>query len=364
MKQNILKTMALTLSMALLLSCGLAAAEESYDIEMVGNSFSIEYCNINVDGARDAVEALAEQGITVNLNYNASADSSQVDEQINILNQALAMQPDAILIAACDSGALDEQMITARDAGIPVVAYDITFDAAPEGALTATSASNSVLAAAQAADKLLENETIIEKIKNATPAEPAVFSIIAPDAIMTVHRDRTIGFANRMHELCQKWQPGAVEISGNDTFAVPAEKEAAVIIRTDIAASRADEDIRNLAQSVVSDSSVLSIFCVNEASATGILSATTDGTALDRTTGAYKDLIVIGFDSGSTLNNAIRSGYFYGAVAQDPYTMGYEAMMMAVKVLQGGEAEDIVIPAVWFDASNMDDPEIARILYE
>lgn len=147
-------------------------------------------------------------------------------------------------------------------------------------------------------------------------------------------------------------------------FAKDSEKDPAVIIRTDIAASRADEDIRNLAQSVVSDSSVLAIFCVNEASATGILSATSDGLDLDRTNGKYKDLIVIGFDSGSTLNNAVRSGYFYGAVAQDPYTMGYEAMMMAVNVLQGGEASDIVIPAVWFDASNMDDPEISRILYD
>lgn len=101
-----------------------------------------------------------------------------------------------------------------------------------------------------------------------------------------------------------------------------------------------------------------------EASATGILSATSDGLDLDRTNGKYKDLIVIGFDSGSTLNNAVRSGYFYGAVAQDPYTMGYEAMMMAINVLQGGEASDIVIPAVWFDASNMDDPEISRILYD
>ena len=130
-----------------------ATAENSdtFDVEMVGNSFSIEYCNINVDGARDAVDDLAKKGVTVNLTYNASADSSQVDEQINILNQALAKQPNAILIAACDSGALDEQMITARDAGIPVIAYDITFDNAPEGSLTATSASDSILAAGQAA---------------------------------------------------------------------------------------------------------------------------------------------------------------------------------------------------------------------
>ena len=181
---------------------------------------------------------------------------------------------------------------------------------------------------------------------------------------MTVHRDRTSGFANRMYELCQEWHPGAVAITGNDAFAKASEKDPAVIIRTDIAASRADEDIRNLAQSVVSNSDVLAIFCVNEASATGVLSATTDGLDLDRTNGKYKDLVVIGFDSGSTLNNAVRSGYFYGAVAQDPYTMGYEAMMMAVNVLQGGEASDIVIPAVWFDASNMDDPEISRILYD
>lgn len=255
-------------------------------------------------------------------------------------------------------------MITARDAGIPVIAYDITFDNAPEGSLTATSASDSILAAGQAADELLKNETVVEKIKAATPENPAVFSVIAPDAIMTVHRDRTSGFANRMYELCQEWQPGAVAITGNDAFAKDSEKDPAVIIRTDIAASRADEDIRNLAQSVVSDSSVLAIFCVNEASATGILSATSDGLDLDRTNGKYKDLIVIGFDSGSTLNNAVRSGYFYGAVAQDPYTMGYEAMMMAINVLQGGEASDIVIPAVWFDASNMDDPEISRILYD
>ena len=132
-----------------------ATAENSdtFDVEMVGNSFSIEYCNINVDGARDAVDDLAKKGVTVNLTYNASADSSQVDEQINILNQALAKQPNAILIAACDSGALDEQMITARDAGIPVIAYDITFDNAPEGSLTATSASDSILAAGQAADR-------------------------------------------------------------------------------------------------------------------------------------------------------------------------------------------------------------------
>lgn len=340
------------------------SASQDFEIEMVGNSFSIEYCNINVDGAKAAVEDLAKEGINVKLSYNASADSSQVDEQINIINQALAKQPAALLLAAADSGSLDEQMMAAQSAGIPVVAYDITFDNPPEGTLTATSASDSKLAASQAADNLVKNDDVLNRIKEATADAPVVISVIAPDAIMTVHRDRTIGFSERMYELCQEWQPGAVEISGNDAFAKTAEKAPAVIIRTDIAASKADEDIRNLAQSVVSDEDVAAIFVVNEAAATGVLSATTDGTDLDRENGKYKDLIVIGFDSGSTTNNAVKSRYFYGAVAQDPYSMGYEAMMMAVHVLNGGEAEDIVIPAVWFDADNMEDSEISRILYD
>lgn len=340
------------------------ASNAEYNIEMVGNSFSIEYCNINVDGARAAVEDMKKEGVTVNLEYNASADSSQVDEQINIISQALAKQPAALLLAAADSGSLDEQMIAAKNAKIPVIAYDITFDNPPEGSLTATSASDSKMAAAQAAENLVLNDDIVSKIKEATAKKPVVISVIAPDAIMTVHRDRTIGFSEKMYELCQEWQPGAVEISGNDAFAKAADKEPAVIIRTDIAASKADEDIRNLASSVVTDADVAAIFVVNEAAATGVLSATTDGADLDREKGKYKDMIVIGFDSGATTNNAVRNRYFYGAVAQDPYTMGYEAMKMAVNVLQGGKAEDIVIPAVWFDADNMDDSEVSRILYE
>ena len=34
-------------------------------------------------------------------------------------------------------------------------------------------------------------------------------------------------------------------------------------------------------------------------------------------------LVVIGFDTGATLKNAIRNQWFYGAVAQDTYMIGY-----------------------------------------
>ena len=61
------KTLALLLTVSMVLMFGFAMADETYEMEMVGNSFSIEYCNINVDGARAAVEDLAAEGITVKI---------------------------------------------------------------------------------------------------------------------------------------------------------------------------------------------------------------------------------------------------------------------------------------------------------
>ena len=61
MKHTVSKLTALVLCLCLALCLPTAMAEknESFNIEMVGNSFSIEYCNINVDGARGAVDELA-----------------------------------------------------------------------------------------------------------------------------------------------------------------------------------------------------------------------------------------------------------------------------------------------------------------
>ena len=106
------------------------------------------------------------------------------------------------------------------------------------------------------------------------------------------------------------------------------------------------------------------IFCVNEASVTALLSASTDGTDLDPETGKYKDIVVVGFDAGSTLKNAVKNEWFYGAVAQNPYDIGYQAVMTAVSMIQNGSAEDVDAEAKWYDVTNMEDEDIAKILYD
>ncbi len=50
----------------------------------------------------------------VKLNYNASQDSSQVQEQIDILNQAIAKKTGCNFDCGNESDALEAQMIKAR----------------------------------------------------------------------------------------------------------------------------------------------------------------------------------------------------------------------------------------------------------
>lgn len=331
-----------------------------YYVEMVGNSFAIQFCNINVDGAKAAAEEMGN----VKLNYNASQDSSQVQEQIDILNQALAKKPDAVLIAAADPDALEAQMIKARDEGIPVVAYDISFNNPPEGSLTATVSTNNEAAAGLAAEKLMENKEFVDKVKGASAENPMVVSCLAPDAVMTAHEQRINGFTLTLYDLLQEYQPGAVEITGHTSFEKASENPAAVSIRTEIPPTKADVDIRNQAQKMISGNDVAAVFCVNEASVTALLSATTDGTDLDREKGKYKNLIAIGFDAGKTMKGAVASQYFYGAVAQDPFAMGYEGLKICIDAVNGKEVKNLDAPAVWYDHTNMEEPDIAKILYD
>ena len=44
--------------------------------------------------------------------------------------------------------------------------------------------------------------------------------------------------------------------------------------------------------------------------------------------------------------------------------MGYEGLKLCVDAVNGKSVEDIDAPAVWYDYSNMEEPDIAKILYD
>ncbi|WP_223421505.1 substrate-binding domain-containing protein [Tateyamaria pelophila] len=99
------------------------------------------------------------------------------------------------------------------------------------------------------------------------------------------------------------------------------------------------------------------IFGTNEGSAIGVVNGV-------RESGA-EGITIVGYDSGQAQMDAIREGLMAGAITQNPVGIGYETVKAAVAAAKGeAVAADIDTGFYWYDATNIDDPEIAAVLYK
>jgi len=89
--------------------------------------------------------------------------------------------------------------------------------------------------------------------------------------------------------------------------------------------------------------------------------ATNDGAALATT---YKGLVVVGYDAGAAQKNAVRKKLFLGSITQDPYQIGYKAVELAYKAAKGEAVADLDTGAKFYDSTNMDQKDIAILLYD
>jgi ribose transport system substrate-binding protein len=75
--------------------------------------------------------------------------------------------------------------------------------------------------------------------------------------------------------------------------------------------------------------------------------------------------VVIGYDSGQLQIDAINDGLMAGAITQNPIGIGAECVRAAAAAIQGLEVpKNIDTGFFWYDASNIDDPEIQAVLYQ
>jgi ribose transport system substrate-binding protein len=277
----------------------------------------------------------------------------------------MAKNPAAICLAALDTESVTEQLNTCLEKGIPVIGFDSGVPNAPAGSIISTASTDNEAAGGLAAETMYNDAKIKDAVAAATKDAPVIISVISQDATSASITGRTTGFVNKMFELCDAAQPGLVAVTGHDKWnKASTSGDVAVEILVSIAASTSVPDCQTAAQAVLQQEPI-GVFCTNSGSVDGMLAATTDGSDLDRATGKYKDLLVVGFDSGATLLNAITNKWFYGAITQDPYTIGYDAIELAVKTLNGETVPELVDTGCkFYNADNMADPDIAKLLYE
>ena len=304
----------------------------------------------------------AAKDLGVEIYFNGPASETEIDAQVNMVKGEMAKNPKALALAALSTDAVKEILEECASKNIPVIGFDSGVPDDTSGAVKATAATNNEAAAALAAEKFDENADLVAKLQAATPEAPVVIGCLSQDAVSASVTGRTTGFVNKMAEIAEKYQPGKVSVEGHTKWEKKVDSPA-IIIRVEISATTEATAVQTAANALLNQNGIAAVFCSNEGAVTGFLAATADGS--DLADGAkFGDLVVAGFDAGSAQKNAVRQGWFYGSVTQDPYSIGYNAVAMAVKAANGESVSDVDTGAKWYDASNIDNEDIALLVYD
>ncbi|HNP93654.1 MAG TPA: ABC transporter substrate-binding protein [Rectinema sp.] len=331
-------------------------------IPMISKGFQHQFWQTVMKGAKDAADKY-----NVVMTFEGPPTEADIQQQVQMLVNAMAKSPSAICLAALDTNSVMDQLNEAMRRKIPIIGFDSGVPNAPKGAIYATAATNSYAAAGLAAQKMFP--VIKDKIKAATPSNPITIIDFNQDATSQSVTDRGKGFRDMMIKLITTEGGRSlsdIKVTGNRAYIAPDSPTSgkAIILDMVVPASPKDTDATATAQSIlnrVKSDHIVGIFCSNEGTARALLSASNDGAALPT---QYPGLVVIGFDAGKAQKAAVRNRYFFGAITQDPYMIGYYAMELAYKAVMGQPVADIDTGAKFFDYSNMDQPDIAQLLYD
>ncbi len=290
-------------------------AQDKPYVALISKGFQHQFWQAVKAGAD---KAGADLGVTVT--FEGPDTEAQVDRQIDMLSAAIAKKPAAIGFAALDSQAAIPLLEQAKSAGIPIIAFDSGVDS---DIPVATAATDSVAAAALAADKMAELIGSEGKI-----------AVVAHDQTSRTGIDRRDGFVNRIKEAYPKIEIVSVQYGGGDQL-------------------QSTEITKSILQG---NPDLKGIFGTNEGSAIGVVNGAKE---------LGSKVTIIGFDSGALQKQAIKDGLMAGAITQNPVGIGYKTVEAAVKASKG-EAVDKKIDTgfYWYDKTNIDKPEIAAVLYD
>ncbi|WP_404406509.1 ABC transporter substrate-binding protein [Pelagibacterium halotolerans] len=302
-------------AIAMLGMAPVASAQDTLDIALISKGFQHQFWQAVAQGAEQAAEEFG-----VNVTFEGPDNESQVDKQIDMLAAALAREPDAIGFAALDSQAATPLLRQAEEAGIPVIAFDSGVDS---DIPLSTAATDNMAAAALAADKMAELIGGEGKI-----------ALVVHDQTSRTGIERRDGFVNQIEANYPDIEIVSIQYGGGDHLQ-STEITKSILL--------ANPDLKG-------------IFGANEGSAIGVVNGATE---------LGSDIVIIGFDSGAAQIGAIRSGAMDGAITQNPVGIGYETVAAAVAAINGEDVpESIDTGFYYYDATNIDDPEIQAVLYE
>ena len=365
-------------------------------ISVIGKTENSSYWQQVAAGVQQAADDINEKlgysgSDAVRVLFNAPADSEDIDEQVNILDEEMARYPDVIAIASIDENASEVQFDLAIANGISIVAFD---SGNSYQGIQCTCMTNNTEAAAMGAEKLCE-----------AIGESGEVALIVPDSVSGNAKDRVSAFQQEisenhpgvsiaetiyMDQIDELKRAAAAEqlgVSAEEltTWTAEAAGEQTAIEEAETVAGGTDgdedtseniseeartrlEDIDSIAGGM-SDEDAIVYYLEKHPDLKGCF-GTNDETVLLgaqalKSMEKTEDIVMMGFDAGQDQLDALSDGSIDGLVVQNPFGMGYATVVAAARtVLEIGNEAQVDTGFVWVDAENMEDESIQPMLYE
>ena len=319
--------------------------------------------------AEDLNEALGYSGSDqIKILYNAPADEEDMNEQVNILDEELARYPDVIAIASIDEAASEVQFDLAAGNDIPVVAFDS--GNAYQG-IQCTCKTDSSAAAAEGAAKLCEaiggsgevalivHDSVSESAREREEAFKEALSAEYPGAavVETIYMDdlEEIKKSAAAEQLGVSLEE--IQAEGTEQGEEPTGDASAVL-----------EEI-NAAAEKISDEDAVAYCLKKHPELKGCFGTNVDATQLAlKAIGSLEDtddVVLMGFDAGKEQLEALESGEIDGLVVQNPFGIGYAAVIASARtVLEIGNEAQVNTGYIWADQENLEEEAVQAMLYE
>lgn len=313
-KRNIIIAMALAMAMTTVGGATVFAADEKaegndYTIAYVPTTMNNPFWTAMMGGIKEEMESkgmdVDKQLVTV----DANSDQATMN---NYVNDLIAQQVDAIILAPMDCTAVTEALTACEEAGIPVINVDTAVDATDK--VVSIIASDNYKAGVECAEDMMSK---LDK-----GAKIAVMN--QPSGTACVQREK--GFLDTVGDYFEI-------VSTTDTEGDTAKTMTAA------------EDV------LTADDDLAGFFCINDMGALGCVQAAQAA--------GKEDLLIYGVDGNPDFMGYVADGSATASAAQQPSVIGQKALDAAIDTLEGKEVEhDQVVDVVLINKDNIADFDV------
>src|SRR2546423_6064048 len=323
MRKTLFVLLALTL-IATAVSCNRSKTNaKKLTIAVIPKGTSHEFWKSIHAGAVKAQRELSTNGAEVEIIWKGPLREDDREQQIQVVEGFTSQGVNGIVLAPLDSRALARPVEEAKTAGVPAVIIDSALESNSIVSFVATDNRKGGTLGADRLGELLGGKGKVILLRYAEGSAST--------------EEREAGF---LQEMKQKFPN--IELISTDQYAGATRDTA----------KRASENLLNRF-----GDDVQGIFCPNESTTAGMLSALQDA-------GKAGKVMFVGFDTSQSFIDAMRAKQLHGIVVQNPFNMGYLGVRTMVESLQGKMVDKRIDTGVtMITPENLDAPETQALLH-